>query len=116
MRQFSIRGALAGIACLCVYFAMAQRYGYGRAILCCIVLLQGVTALLFFVAAQQCLKEDHSRNALAAATLGVMILLGAFFTANIVFQRTVPTPSAFDLNGVEVVRPASESERRLPAD
>ena len=96
MTQFSIRTLLIGTLLFCIYLSLVPFYGMGRAIVCLLTILLGLSSSsLFFAAAYHSASEKHSRNALATGVLGAMILGGSFFIAAIVFQR--PPPTSFEL-------------------
>ena len=58
----------------------------GVPLVCLIVLLQGASSILFFVAARHSLAAEHRRNALAAVLLGLLVLAGAILLGLVVFQ------------------------------
>lgn len=91
-KQFSIRTALITTACLAFYFALAQRYGFGRAILCLANLILAASSLLFFATAYSSFKEENTRNAAAATLLGVLILSGALLVGLLLFQPIAKEP------------------------
>ena len=95
--KFTIRTVLIATACLCCYLALAAQYGFGRGLLCLTTLLQGLTSIVFFVAAYHSMQEEHPRNALASSILGCLILIGSILLGIIVFQPIAKEdPSAFD--------------------
>jgi len=91
-KQFSIRTALITTAFLAFYFALAQRYGLGRAVLCLADLLLAASSLLFFATAYSSLREENTRNAAAATLLGVLILSGAILVGLLLFQPIAREP------------------------
>ena len=92
-RQFTLRNVLAVTGVCCVYFALAHRYGFGRAIICLLVVVQAVSSVVFFYAGYQSWRDEHPRNALAACILGILIVSGSVLLAVLVFQ---PIPEPFD--------------------
>lgn len=97
-RQFSLRSILAFIAGCAIYFSLGQNYGFGRAIVCLVVVLLGASSWLFVVAAWVAAKEGNWRNCLAAAVIAVLVSVGALLIGRIVFYEPVPVPSAFSLD------------------
>ena len=76
-----------------VYLSLAQSYGIGRAIVCLLTILLGLSSSLFFAASYHSVREEQFRNGLATAVLAIMILSGAVMIGTIVFQ---PITSVFE--------------------
>ena len=85
-RQFTLRKAFVLIATVCVYLALANQYGFGRAIVCFLVVIQAISSVIFFTASYHSMRDEHPRNALAAFLLGLLILIGSMLLAYMVFQ------------------------------
>ena len=81
---------MGGTTALCVYFALAHVYGFGRAVVCLLTICLGLTSSLFFLAAYHSAKDEHPRNGLAAGALGLMIVGGSMLIGIIVFQLPPP--------------------------
>lgn len=101
-RQFTIRAIGIAVSCVCLYLALAARYGFGRGLVCLAVLLQGATSILFFVTSYHSLQEEHQRNALAALILGLLILGGAILLGLIVFQLPQKPTDPFASSAAQV--------------
>lgn len=85
--QFTIRTTLLVTSSLAVYLALVRVYGFGRAIVCLMVLLLGSSSILFFVTAYYSAKEENARNMAAAILLGTLILAGSSCLGYVVFQK-----------------------------
>ena len=85
--RFSLRSCLAATLLLCLYLALAQQYGYGRAVLCVFTVFCGTFAIVFVLAARECYREASLRAAAATTFLALLILAGALIAGIVVFSR-----------------------------